>query len=289
VYVTATVSAALVAGSSRARTIGGIALSVPALASPLLLPETPSLLRFTIAMGGLLVFFRAVDLARDRRRHGPRTRLWLFTALVDVREARREPVCATRRTLASGVAHVVLGALGATLIVAWGRDTGEMPNTLMRVLGGVILVYGIHGATGDFLTAAYASAGIRIPEQYRPPILARSVGAFWSRHYNLNVSRWLASNVQRPIVRAGRPRWGTPAAFAVSALFHAWLLWVTLEDLEATLYFALFFVLMGVFAALEIPLRVNGWPRAAQHVWTSGVLVAASPLFLDPFLRILGL
>jgi hypothetical protein len=51
--------------------------------------------------------------------------------------------------------------------------------------------------------------------------------------------------------------------------------------------FAFFFV-QGIFVILETRLGVSRWSRPARRAWTVTIMVASSPLFVEPALRVLG-
>ena len=91
-----------------------------------------------------------------------------------------------------------------------------------------MFIYGVADAVCQGTSAVYALGGMRIPPQHHAPILAPSVGAFWAKHYNRNVSDWLRRNVYTGLARRS-PLAGLAAAFAVSALLHVWLAYVPLD------------------------------------------------------------
>ena len=125
---------------------------------------------------------------------------------------------------------------------AHARRPRELADSLARRV--VVFIYGIADFAGLGTTTLYAANGMRIPRQHHAPILATSVGAFWSRHYNLNVSDWLSRNFYRPLARRGLPLAGLALAFCVSAIFHVWLAYVPL-DVPMALSMGAFFLLQG--------------------------------------------
>jgi hypothetical protein len=255
-----------------------------ALVSALWIPPEHTLVRFLVAILGFVVAMRTVDLLRDRRRWSWRDRLWLFTAVVDVRNIeamppRRDPMrwwvvlaYAGLATLGWEIAHVdALGSLG------WAT----------RYAGGAMFIYGIADAACGLTVEAHAVRGLKVPPQHHAPILATSVGAFWSQHYNLNVSDWIGRHIHRPIARMGRRRWALAAAFAFSAAFHMWLAWVPL-DVAMAASMAAFFLVQGAAVLLERTLsRWRHWPARLRRAWTLAWVLIPSPLFVEPFLRII--
>lgn len=275
------------AGKGGARKALSLLLAAVAFASPLWFTDVGPFPRVMLALAGLLVAFRAIDLARDRRVWPLSKRLWLYTAILDVRAAVREPVAGGFTLVAQAVAYVALGAGGWLVLTELAPMLSGTPAQLVRSLGAVILVYGVADAAGKISVGTYAMLGYRVPPQHRAPILATSIGAFWSQHYNLNISAWLARNIYLPLARRRHLRLGQAAAFAFSALFHAWLVYVAL-DLEAAAWWGVFFLIHGAAVALEGTVRQQRWPTPLRRIWTVAILLVTSPLFTEPMLRVFG-
>jgi len=279
-----TVAAAVIAGRNRARAGLSILCAIGALASPLLLPPNP-LLRFLAAMAALAVLFRAVDLARDSRDWTLAYRLWLFIAAVDVRRIKRiERRFETTRFL-KFFGYLGLAALGYWIAYHLAPTAGPVGAWPVRWLGGAVLIYGIADAGNHGVTALYAVGGMRIPLQHDAPVRALSVGAFWSQHYNLNVSDWLSRNVLRPLARRRRAGIGLGVAFFVSALLHMWLAWVPL-DLPLALSMGAFFLVQGGLIGIERAIGQRHWPAVLRRIWTLSWMLVTCPLFVEPFLCI---
>ncbi len=276
---------ALVAGSTRPRAALGIALGTLNLAVPFIVPEEHTLVRFVLLLGTVVAFMRPIDLARDRRVWPLRTRLWLLTAIFDVR--RVTPTAARVRIgeIAAALGYLALAAGGFYVALAVAPALAAPASLPIRWLGGVVGMYGAHDLAGRTLTEIYVLGGKAIPTQLRAPILADSVGAFWSRHWNLTISEWLGRNIQLPLVRRRRPRLAIAAAFAASALLHFWTAFVPL-DLSAGASMGSFFLVEGALVGAERRLGVRRWRRPFRHVWTIACLILPSPLFIEPLLRI---
>jgi hypothetical protein len=93
--------------------------------------------------------------------------------------------------------------------------------------------------------------------------------------------------VHRPVARIGQPRLGLAAAFGFSAAFHMWLSWVPL-DAPMALSMGAFFLAQGV--AVVIERSFSGFrrlPELVRRAWTLAWVLLPSPLFVEPFLRIL--
>jgi hypothetical protein len=48
------------------------------------------------------------------------------------------------------------------------------------------------------------------------------------------------------------------------------------------------FVIQGVFVLAESRLNIHTWPVTMARTWTLVILLASSPLFIDPGLRLFG-
>jgi hypothetical protein len=80
---------------------------------------------------------------------------------------------------------------------------------------------------------------------------------------------------------------GLMLGFVVSAIGHAFPVLVALGASMAAWMLA-FFLAQAVFVLLETRLRVARWPRAARRLWTVTLMVASSPLFVEPALRVVA-
>ncbi len=245
----------------------------------------PPLLRFIVATAGTLAAFRSLDLTRDRRHWPLHQRLWLATSMLDIRRLKPIPPRLSGRGLALTVAFTGLAAAGYALAF-WVAPRTDAPR-LMRWLGGVLFIYGVADTFNHGATTLFCAVGQRPARLHHAPILALSVGAFWSRHYNLSVSDWLGRHFHRPWARRGHSRLGLALAFIVSAAFHAWLAYVPLDATMAVLM-GVFFLVQAVAILLEQRLGQARWPRAARHIWTVTWMLGSAPLFVEPFLRIVA-
>lgn len=271
---------AIAATGARFRPVVAMLATAAAIAAPLCVPAEHTFVRFLLAALALVLLMRLVDLATDRRSWPASMRARMFIGLVDLRDAKPMP-----RRFDPLVIVVVALYLGLAALGWWLAHATE--HALLRWLGGVLVIYGLADVACATTVPLYAALGLRIPPQHHAPILATSVGAFWSQHYNLNVSSWLARHVHRPFARRGRATLGLAIAFLASALAHAWVAWAPL-DLCMALTMAAFFAVQAVPVIAE-----RRWPglarlpRPARRAWTLAWLLLPSPLFVEPFLRIL--
>jgi len=151
-----------------------------------------------------------------------------------------------------------------------------------------LLVYALADSIHAALAALYRLGGQDIPSQHRVPAAARSIREFWGSRWNRTVSRWLDRSLFRAWARRGRPRIGWALAFLVSAAVHAYFVLVAVGPSMA-LWMASYFLLQGLLVLAELGLHVDRWPRAAAHVWVVAVMLLTAPLFIEPFLRVLGI
>jgi Membrane bound O-acyl transferase family len=186
----------------------------------------------------------------------------------------------------------VLLAAGVAILVASSRLSPPLPPYALagwpRWLGATVGVYlAMEGASQQWV-AVLPAFGFRHRPYQRHPILSRTIAEFWGVRWSSVVHVWLRSNVYAPLARRGVPRAGIIAAFAVSALLHAYLVWPA-AGLVPALWMLMFFLTQGTFMVLEAKLRVRRWPAAAGHSYVAGVFAVTIPLFAEPFLRAVGL
>ncbi len=273
------------AGGSRAlRLFAGVGL-VCMLAMPYTLAPEHITLRGFSALGGLMFVIRGSDLLRERRRP-LLERLVHACSIADLRLARKVAPYVSLRLLATGLAcaaiatPVLMGAAAAPPIAA--------PSPLLQRWGlGTIGFYLMFEAIDRLARVIYGLVGFEVEPAQRMPILARTLGEFWGHRWNSIVRRWLSAVAFMPLARRGRPVLGGLLAFALSALIHAYLL-LPAVGVRAAALMGGFFLLQGVFVAIERWLGVARWPRAVGHAWTIVLVLASVPLFLDPLLQVFG-
>jgi len=99
------------------------------------------------------------------------------------------------------------------------------------------------------------------------------------------VSQWLRETCFLPLARRGAPALGILLGFAVSAFGHAYPVLVALGPAMAATMFS-YFVVQGVFVVAETRLGIASWPPAWRRSWTIVIMLATSPLFVVPCMRI---
>ena len=158
----------------------------------------------------------------------------------------------------------------------------------LRFGAGVALLYSVAAIISEVLSLLFLVAGYSLPPVHRTPIAARSVGEFWNRRWNILVSAWMHTYIFLPLARRRHIGLGILCAFLVSGLLHGWLILWALGAWPAFTTTA-FFVIQGVAVLAENRLRIHTWPVAMARAWTWIILLAPSPLFFDPGLRLFGL
>jgi hypothetical protein len=275
---------ALLAGPTSLRRLA----SAPALLACVLLPlaaPLPPLSRALLACLGMLGLLKMLQLDFDPRwaAHHP---VWHGLSPFDVSKARRAATRFDARLFAMLVVHaLLLAAVVAGLV--WLPVEGLPLRAAWRLLLGAALVYTAMETATEGLRFLHRLFAVEVPPIQQAPILARSVGEFWSRRWNRPVSDWLGEYVFLPLARRRRPGLALTAAFAVSAGFHAWLYFVAL-GVPAAASVAAFFLLQVPIVMAEAKLRIARWPAPAARAWTLSWLLATSPLFVEPLLRGLG-
>jgi hypothetical protein len=162
---------------------------------------------------------------------------------------------------------------------------------LARYGAGLVLFYALVAALYLLVAAGYRAIGFDTPPLHVAPYRSRSVQELWGERWARPISEWLGDTFFRPFARRRRPLTGIVLAFAVSAAFHAYAVWVALGFVRglgmAAMTFA-YFMLQGAVMLLERALCVRSFRPALGHAWTVGWLLGLAPLFIEPNLTALG-
>lgn len=258
-------------------------LGIVALLSPILAPPTWVAARVLLGAAGVLVLGRSLDLLRRGAGLSFWGRVWMLTALFDVREAQRGASRFDVREAAWLLVHLASSWLAWQLVF----EHADQGARLQRWGCGVILLYALVESMQSTLLSIYAALGVTLPRVNDYPIISTTLVEFWGRRWNRAVSGWLNDNLFLPLARRRHATLGICAAFAGSTALHFWFAWVAL-DLVGGAMMASFFVIQGVAMLLERRLGLAAWPRAARRAWTLAWLLLPSPLFIEPALRMLA-
>lgn len=239
------------------------------------------------ALGALVAFtwtMRLVDLLRAEP-WPPWRRVLHVLSVVDSRRLTRAPPRLERLGLAQALAWILVAgaAVGALLAV---------PVQLVRWGAGLVLVYAVVSALYLLLFVGYRGLGFVTPPLHVNPVLSRSIQEFWGARWARPISDWLGETFFRPYARRRRALTGVVLAFAVSAAFHAYVVWAALglvDGLPMAGWMCVYFLAQGALMTLERAVKTRSWPRWAGHAWTVAWMVLVSPIFVEPALRVLGL
>jgi membrane bound O-acyltransferase family protein len=282
------VALAALAGSSSVRRGLALALMAAGLLAPLAAPAIP-LLRAILSLYLAWSFINVIELVRDPVPRSLRFRILQVLVLHDLRldgALQRRPAPELRLELVLTAALAGAGAAACLYLVGWAEGLAATPlRWLVRYLAGVLVTYLAVEAVVRLLGFVYRAVGLVPPRLHDHPILSRSLAEFWGRRWNRIVGTWLRAVAFAPLLARGYPRLGIALAFVLSAALHFYFTWPALGPAPALLMSS-FFVLQLPFVALERLFALRRWPRLLQRLWTLGVLGALSPLFVEPFLRV---
>ena len=280
-------AAAFAITGSRRRRAGGVAFAVGALMVPSFVPADVPVVRAALALGAVSIGARAVDLARCRSTTTFWARFAHVTSLVDHRQLRRATPTLDRRALVVAVGYGALGAVGLTAVALAAMLTASEAARALRWGGGALAVYALTDASFSLLVVGYRAGGFVPPPLHRQPIASRTISEFWAARWNLTVSaccaptsssRWRSEAglplVSPRLLSAVRSRTPTsPASPRGPALGPRWVRFSSSKAHSCSSNGAL---------------GVRRWPAGVARTCTIGVMLATSPLFVEPFLRAIG-
>lgn len=242
---------------------------------------------------GLLAFlagcslFIGVKIAFSEEPLSIRGRLLQVVALSGSRRAGRVPAKLSPRAIGWLILYLALAGM-ALLVLLHARHQVGAIHSIERLSAGVLLLYAVVQFVFDFANFCFWAAGSSLDSLHRTPIAARSLAEFWSQRWNRVVSAWLHTFIFLPLARRRCPRLGVFCAFLVSGVLHGWVILVAIGT-SGALAILLFFLVQGAFVLAEHRLGVHAWPVSLARGWTLAVLLASSPLIIDPYLRVFDL
>ena len=184
------------------------------------------------------------------------------------------------------VALGVIETAAAVFLFVYAKTFPRHALAIRTIVAGTSAYFIVDGVA-RLIEAITRAIGVDLGPLHDAPILARTVGEFWSRRWNRSVHAWLNEFAFRPVARRFGAAMGVLAAFAASAVLHFVPIWVAYDPKWACAM-AAFFLIHGVVVVIEAKLGVARWPRALGHVWTLGVFSITAPLFVLPLLQSLG-
>jgi alginate O-acetyltransferase complex protein AlgI len=229
------------------------------------------------SLGGILALKGVALLSRCR----PRGAGWLVFLFVwpgivpDVFRERRPVQTIDPGDFLAAWARMFLGAASVTLLAV---DAPHIPGEILGFAGIAALLLMFHLGIGSVLPWLLRGGGFRVPLLFDRPWVARSLGEFWGRRWNLAFVEMNQRLFLRPLHRHFGRSGARLALFAISGLLH-----------EAALSFPAgggwglpfgYFLLQGVLVAIEERFRI------VNRAWTWFWLIAPAPwLFHEPFRR----
>ncbi len=214
-------------------------------------------------------------------------RLLQVFALPGPRRVSRVPANLSPRAIGWSILYLALAGMALLVLVDTRHRVGAI-YSIERLSAGVLLLYAVVQLFFDFTSFCFLAAGSSLESLHRTPIAARSLTEFWSQRWNRVVSAWLHTFVFLPVARICCPRLGVFCAFLVSGVLHGWVILVAI-GISGALAISLFFVMHGALVLAEHRLGIHAWPAPVARAWTVAVLLASSPLIIDPYLRVFGL
>ncbi len=264
------------------RAWAALVLGLPSLVAAHWIPKDWPVFRTVAAIGLTAGYYRLIAITLR-----PRSPMLgrAFSVALPIVEPRR--VSSTPRTFRIDL--VIAGAFETAAAVFLFQCAKTYPRDAiaMRALVAGVSTYFIADGTTRLVEATTRAIGVDIGPLHDAPILARTVGEFWSRRWNRSVSAWLAEFAFRPAAKKFGVAIGVLAAFGASAVLHFIPICVAYDPKWACAM-AAFFVIHGVVVVIEAKLGAARWPRAIGHVWTLGVFAITAPLFIEPLLQSLG-
>jgi hypothetical protein len=283
-----TLFAAWCTAGSRARRVLGVLIGSSAMLAPWLLPQKPALLRAILALVYFVNLMRVVDLALVRAPWSFGRRVLHVISVIDSRRVVRRAPRLEGMALLGLVAWTAMFA--ACIVVIVRAPYEGTVHWLVRWSAGVVAVYAAVSGLYVLMFAVYGALGFDVPPLHLTPVRSRSVQELWGERWARPISDWLGATFFRPCARRRRPLVGVLLAFVVSAAFHAYAIWVGLgfvTGLAMTGVIFAYFVAQAVVMSFEQILGVRRWPALAGHAWTIAWMLALSPMFVEPALRLL--
>ncbi len=283
--VSLVIAAVLLVGRGRARLVATFLLVGASGLLPWFAPPRPKA-RVLLCFMFLVTVIKTLQIGWT---HGPWPawrRVWHGLMPFDVRGARVVEPAVDWSIFGMTALYCALGALSFAALSALPRLPWVLQG-LARYFCGVVFVFALVGASSDFVRLGHRAFGVAVPPIQRSPLLARSVAEFWAVRWNRPWSEWLRRFAFIPLARRHHSALAVLVAFTVSGVMHGLLVLPAL-DAGAAATMAGFFLAQGLVVLAESPLRVREWPTTASHAWTMAVLLLTSPLFVVPFLRVLG-
>lgn len=260
--------------------------SAAAVLLPAFVALEPHIARASVVFAGELCMLRLVDLLRGARPCTLAQRVWFVVTPFDTRQISFACSALDADRIKSMAGYASLAMLSAFALIHL-QTTVSTPLFIVRWLIGALFCYTAADTIVAAITVGCRLFGVVPPEIHRTPILSTSLREFWGERWNTPVHKWLFRHCFLPLARRHSPILGIATAFIVSTVIHVWIVIGAGNHVAAMM--ATFFLLQGTFLVIERALGVARWRTLAARCWTIGCLLATSPLFVEPVLRVVGL
>ena len=242
------------------------------------------LVRGVFALVGFVTTLRVIDLVRLREPWSVWRRIAHALSFIDTRLLRRERPRIELRRLVAAAAWGGLAFLAFFVVRSVAPRLGAGAPWL-RLGGGIVFAYAAIDAGYATVRAGYRAVGFVTPPLHVWPVASLSIAELWGARWARPVAHWLRHTCFLPLARRGHPGLGTLLGFAASGFGHAYPVLVALGPAMAAMMLG-YFVVQGLAVVAEPRLGVATWPRAGRRAWTIVIMIATSPLFVEPALRV---
>jgi hypothetical protein len=278
-------SAALLAAGPAWRRATALLVAGAALPVPYFAPADIPTYRAFLALGSLWFLARVVELIRARGPLPAGRRAWHAVGLVDTLRVRHMAPMVDRPALTRLLVCAPLVVAGLAGVYSSSQLLSGAPRLAVRWATGALFVYASVEVVVSAVILAYAALGIDPRPLHDDPIRSKTITEFWGRRWNRAVHRFLKQTVFAPVARRGYTELGLALTFVVSGLFHFTFMLPAVGPFWAAMMGA-FFVLQLPLVWAERALGVSRWPTPLARMWTLTLLLASSPLFVEPVLQI---
>lgn len=278
-------SAALLAAGPIWRRATAVLVAGAALPVPYFAPVDYPTYRAFVALGGLWCLARVVELIRARGPIPPGRRAWHAIGLVDTLHVRRMAPTVDMPALTRLLVCAPLVVVGLAGVCSSSQLLSGAPRLAGRWAMGALFAYAAVEVVVSVVILAYAALGIDPRPLHDDPIRSKTITEFWGRRWNRAVHRFLKQTFFVPVARRGYTELGMALSFLVSAFIHFAFMLPAVGAFWAGMMGA-FFLLQLPFLWAERALGVARWPTPLARTWTLTLLLASSPLFVEPLLQI---
>ncbi len=248
-------------------------------------PEEYPTWRAFVALGSLWFTARVVELIRQPGRMPLARRAWHAVGLVDTLRVRRIAPTLDLSALTRLLVCAPLVAAGWAGVYYGSQLLSGAPRLVVRWGAGALFVYTAVEVAVSAVILFYGLLGVDPRPLHDDPIRSRTLVEFWGRRWNRAVQRFLKQTCFAPMARRGHPELGVVLAFLLSTFFHVAFMLPAVGPYWAGMMGA-FFLLQLPFLWAERALGVARWRPSLARAWTLTLLLASSPLFVEPVLRI---